>query len=76
MNKKPKELLEFLTSETNGFDREMWREQDSSCLLCHAPMALEEGAKWPEDNRLLLCWSCMSDLCEELLSKKQSISPK
>jgi hypothetical protein len=30
-------------------------------------MSLDEGCEWPADPRLLLCWSCMSNVMGELL---------
>jgi hypothetical protein len=70
-----KELFGALTAKTVDFDMGMWRDQDSSCLLCHTPIGLDDGAEWPDDPRLLLCWGCMSELCAELISK-QAHEPK
>jgi len=60
-------IVESLNRKTKDFDFELWKEQDSSCLLCHNLLSLDSGAEWPEDHRLLLCWGCMSELCAELL---------
>lgn len=62
------DLLGAVTAKTVGFDMEIWKDQNSSCLLCNAAMRLDAGAEWPDDPRLLLCWSCMSELCSELLA--------
>lgn len=60
-------VLDKLNAAVKNFDMELWHEQDSSCLLCHAAMSLDVGAEWPDDPRLLLCWSCMSHALRELL---------
>ncbi len=56
-----------LQAEARGVDVDEWQEQDSSCLLCNAPMSLNPGCEWPDDPRLLLCWGCMSKVLAELL---------
>lgn len=66
------DLLVTATAKTVDFDIEMWKEQDSSCLLCHATMGLNFGCEWPDDPRLRLCWSCMSELCAELIAKLEA----
>lgn len=64
----PAGLLGALNSKVKNFDMEMWKEQDSSCLLCNCPMHLEFGHEWPADPRMLMCWSCMADVCGELFA--------
>lgn len=66
------DLLGVVTAATVDFDMEMWKEQESSCLLCHMKMELNFGAEWPDDPRLLLCWDCMSSLCAELIIKLEA----
>lgn len=65
-------LLGAVNQAIKDFDMEAWKEQDSSCLLCHAAMGLEFGCEWPDDPCLLLCWDCMSKLCAELLAMVQA----
>lgn len=65
-------VLARLNESVKYFDFEAWKEQDSSCLLCHAPMSLDFGCEWPDDPRLLLCWGCMSQLCAELIAKLEA----
>ena len=62
------DLLGALNQAIKDFDMDSWKDQDSSCLLCHAPMSLDFGCDWPDDPRMLLCWSCMSNVCAELLA--------
>ena len=66
------ELLGALNAKVKNFDMEMWKEQDSSCVLCNCPMHLEFGHEWPDDPRMLLCWSCMADVCGELMAKLET----
>jgi hypothetical protein len=66
------DLLGVVTAKTVDFNMAMWRDQDSSCLLCNTPMGLDAGAEWPADPRLLLCWGCMSELCSELITKLET----
>lgn len=66
------DLLGAVTAKTVDFDMEMWKDQDSSCLLCNAPLSLGDSAEWPDDPRLLLCWGCMSELCSELIGKLEA----
>lgn len=66
------DLLGAVTAKTVDFDMEMWKDQDSSCLLCNTSMGLDNGAEWPADPRLLLCWGCMSELCSELIAKLEA----
>jgi hypothetical protein len=60
-------FLGALGQATKDLDMESWKEQGSSCLLCKKTMSLDEGCEWPADPRLLLCWSCMSNVMGELL---------
>lgn len=64
--------LGAINQATKDFDMEAWKEQDSSCLLCHATMGLDDGCEWPDDPRLLLCWSCMSNVMGELLAMMEA----
>ena len=65
----PATLLDALAKATKDFDMDAWKEQDSSCLLCHAGIGLDDGCEWPDDPRLLLCWSCMSNVLMETLAR-------
>ena len=67
----PTDLLDAVTAKAVDFDMAMWRDQDSSCLLCYTPIGLCDGAEWPADPRLLLCWGCMSELCSELIANAE-----
>ena len=69
----PTDLLNMVTAKTVDFDMETWRDQDSSCLLCNVPIKLDNDAEWLDDPRLLLCWSCLGELCSELMTKLETL---
>lgn len=64
--------LGALVQATKDFDMEAWKEQDSSCLLCHNAMGLDDGCEWPDDPRLLLCWGCMSNVLAEMFATMEA----
>lgn len=43
--------------------------ENPECRECSAPMRLNEDCEWPEDERLWLCSSCISEFAEKLLGK-------
>jgi len=43
--------------------------ENPECRECGAPMRLNGDCEWPEDERLWLCSSCMSEFSEKLLEK-------
>jgi hypothetical protein len=57
-------VLIALASLTEDFDRELWLEQDLSCIKCHQGMSLNPGCEWPDDPRLLLCGDCAVDVLQ------------
>ena len=69
-------LLGALVQATKDFDMDVWKEQDSSCLLCHTTMGLDFGCEWPDDPRMLLCWSCMSNVLAEMFASMEAPNTK
>lgn len=55
------------------FDREEW-EKFPECRRCSVPMALNDWTEWPDDDRALLCWGCLSDSFVEALNKIDKLS--
>jgi hypothetical protein len=49
---------------------------DPMCQKCNTSMSLNPECEWPEDPRLWLCMSCMTDLAELLLPPLPDTSAK